>query len=63
MVNYNDPVTIAEDAGAYAFPLAFPSGFRDKQPDSLMGRLNRGGHEALAPHGWRIHVSLHVPPR
>ena len=59
MVNYNDPATITKDAGAYAFP----SGFRDKQPDLLMGRLNRRGHEALAPHGWCIHVSLHVPPR
>jgi hypothetical protein len=57
MVNYNDPVTIANEFGAYAFP----SGFRGWQPDLLVGLFNIGGYEALAPHGWRIYVSLHVP--
>jgi hypothetical protein len=29
----------------------------------LVGHFNRGGYEALAPHGWCIHVGLHVLPR
>jgi hypothetical protein len=29
----------------------------------LVGRFNRGGYEALAPHGWYIYVGLHVLPR
>jgi hypothetical protein len=56
MVNYNDPVTIAKDAGTYAFP----SGFRDSQPDLLVRHFDRGYCEALAPHRWCIYVSLHV---
>jgi hypothetical protein len=58
IVNYNDPVTIVKDAGAYAFP----SGFRDKQLDLLMGRLNRWGHEALAAHGMTRMVYLCETP-
>ena len=58
MVNYNDPVTIANHFGAYAFP----SGFRGWQPDLLVD-LQQRGHEALAPHGWCMSVSasFYVP--
>ena len=59
MVNYNDPATIAQDFGAYAFP----SGSGTCSPIYLVDLFNRGGCEALAPHGWYIYVSLHVLPR
>jgi hypothetical protein len=59
MVNYNDPLTITKDFGAYTFR----SSFGGWQPDLLVGLFNRGGCEALAPHGWCIYVSLHVLPR
>jgi hypothetical protein len=58
MVNFRDPATIAKESGAHAFP----SGFRNWQPDSLVGLFNSGSRKALAPCGWHIHVSRCVLP-
>jgi hypothetical protein len=58
MVNYHDPTTIAQEAGAHAFP----SGFRKWQPDLLVSFFNSGGIEVLARHIWYIYVSPRVVP-
>jgi hypothetical protein len=58
MVNYHDPITIAQESGAYAFP----SGFRDWQPDLLVAIFDSGAREALARRAWYIYVSPHVVP-
>jgi hypothetical protein len=59
MVNYHDPATIAQEAGAHAFP----SGFRGWQLDLLLGLFNSDTREALARRGRYIHVGPRVLPR
>ena len=58
MVNFHDPATIAQDYGAYAFPL----GSRGQQRDLLVGLFLSGCSETLALCGWSFYVSLYVLP-
>ena len=59
MVNYNDPLTIGREFGAYTLP----SDFRRPHLDLTVGLFNSDAPEGLAFRGWYICVSLSALPR
>ena len=59
MVNYHNPVTIENDACAYA---SLP-GISGLKPDLPVCPFDSGAHEVVAPYVWNVYVSLPVLPR